>query len=303
MTGPHMLTDDLHGIFPALPTPLTPAGRPDLAALTDLVERNIAAGVTGLVPMGGTGEFTALSDEDRIAVVRRTVEAARGALPVVPGVLSTGFADAVTMGQAFRAAGADAIMLVTPFYVVPTQEGVAEYFRAYRKAVDAPLVYYDIPGRTGFYTQIDMIAGLADDGVIIGAKICNTDAHYFNRLAERVADKISLMSGDDMLYAIHLMHGARGGVLASAPLLPGYWVRLHGTLARGEFAEGIALHRKLLPVFAALFNETNPGPLKAMLAAMGQPVGDVALPLRAPGAATRALMDTALKAIREEQLA
>ncbi|MCJ8141011.1 dihydrodipicolinate synthase family protein [Falsirhodobacter halotolerans] len=298
-----MLATDLHGIFPALPTPMTPDMRPDLTALGDLVERNLAAGVPGLVPMGGTGEFTVLSPEDRVAVVRRTVEVAGGAVPVVPGVLSTGFADAVRAGQDFRAAGADAIMLVTPFYVIPTQQGVADYFRAYRAAVDCPLVYYDIPARTGFYTQIDTMAQLAEDGTIIGAKVCNTDAHYFNRLAERVGDRISLLSGDDMLYAIHVMHGARGGVLASAPLLPKTWVDIHKMLTGGDLAGGIARHRTLLPVFRALFNEVNPGPLKAMMAAMGHPVGGVALPLRDPGEETQALMRTALEVIRREAMA
>ena len=298
-----MTPQDLKGIFPALPTPLLPDGTPDLVALTDLVERNLAAGVTGLVPMGGTGEFTALSPDARIAVVRRMVEVAAGAVPVVPGVLSPGFADAVEAGQTFRDAGADAIMLVTPFYVVPSQHGVIDYFRAYKAAVDAPLVYYDVPSRTGLVSAPDTVAALADDGTVIGMKVCNTDAHYFNCLAARLEGGLALMSGDDMVYAVHVMHGAVGGVLASAPMLPGYWVRLHNTLAQGNFAEGIALHRKLLPVFRALFNEVNPGPLKAMIGRMGHPIGDVSLPLRAPGAETQALIDAALDLIRREALA
>ncbi|ALN75102.1 dihydrodipicolinate synthase family protein [Aureimonas sp. AU20] len=298
-----MHADDLRGILPALPTPLQADGRPDLEALTDLIERNLAAGVTGLVPMGGTGEYTALAPEDRVAVVRRTVEAAKGAVPVLPGVLSTGFAEAVGIGEAFRAVGAAGLMLVTPFYVIPTQEGVLQYMRAYRSRVDLPLIYYDIPARTGFKTATSTLSTLAREGVVIGAKVCNTDAHYFNCLADAVEDRISLLSGDDMLYAIHVMHGARGGVLASAPLLPEYWIRIHDTLAKGAFAEGIALHRKLLPIFEALFNETNPGPLKAMLGALGSPMGGVALPLLAPGERTKALMDHALSVIRAEAMA
>ncbi len=298
-----MTPHDLKGIFPALPTPLLPDGTPDLAALTDLVERNLAAGVAGLVPMGGTGEFTALSPEARVAVVRRTVEVAAGAVPVVPGVLSPGFADALDAGRSFREAGADAIMLVTPFYVVPAQQGVIDYFRAYRAALDVPLVYYDVPSRTGLVSAPETVAALAGDGTVIGMKVCNTDAHYFNRLVARLDGGLALMSGDDMVYAVHVMHGAVGGVLASAPLLPGFWVRLHATLAQGNFAEGIALHRKLLPVFDALFNEVNPGPLKAMIGRMGHPIGEVSLPLRPPGAETRALIDTALEVIRREALA
>ncbi|WP_061936921.1 dihydrodipicolinate synthase family protein [Aureimonas sp. AU22] len=297
-----MRANDLHGILPALPTPLRSDGRPDLAALGALVERNLAAGVGGLVPMGGTGEYTALSPEDRVAVVRRTVEVAKGAVPVLPGVLSPGFAEAVATGEAFREAGAAGLMLVTPFYVIPSQDGVLEYMRAYRRSVDLPLIYYDIPARTGFKTATATLATLAREDTVIGVKVCNTDAHYFNCLFQAVEDRISLLSGDDMLYAIHAMHGARGGVLASAPLLPDYWMRIHETLADGRFAEGIALHRRLLPVFEALFNETNPGPLKAMLAALGCPVGEVALPLLPPNGETRALMDRALGVIRTDAM-
>lgn len=298
-----MRAQDLKGIFPALPTPLKTDGTPDLDALGELIERNLAAGATGLVPMGGTGEFTALSPENRIAVVRHTVEVAKGAVPVVPGVLSTGFADAVDIGNAFRSVGADGIMLVTPFYVVPSQKGVIDYFHAYRAAVDAPLVYYDIPARTGLVSKPETIAALADDGTIIGMKVCNTDTHYFNCLADTLDGRIALMSGDDMMYAVHVMHGANGGVLASAPMLPAYWVRIHNTLAQGNFAEGIALHRKLLPIFRALFNEVNPGPLKTMITRLGHPMGPVSLPLASPGMETLALIDTAVDIVSRESLA
>lgn len=297
-----MIATDLHGMFPALPTPLTAEGRPDLDLLTGLVERNLAAGVAGLVPMGGTGEYTALSPADRNAVVRRTVEVAAGAVPVVPGVLATGFADAVTAGQDFRAAGADAIMVVTPYYVIPSQQGVQDYFRAYRQAVDAPIVYYDIPARTGFVTQPETMAALAEDGTIIGAKICNTDMHYFNNLACLIGDRISLLSGDDMLYAMHVMHGARGGILASAPLLPRFWAALHQLLAAGEYTKAIEQHRRLLPVFKALFAEVNPGPMKAVMSDLGLPIGAPHLPLMEPTATTRGLIAEAVRIIQCEQI-
>lgn len=297
-----MIATDLHGMLPALPTPLTAEGRPDLDLLTGLVERNLAAGASGLVPMGGTGEYTALSPADRSAVVRRTVEAAAGAVPIVPGVLATGFADAVVAGQDFRAAGADAIMLVTPYYVIPGQQGVKDYFTAYRRAVDAPIVYYDIPARTGFVTQPETMAALAEDGTIIGAKVCNTDMHYFNGLASLVGDRISLLSGDDMLYAMHVMHGARGGILASAPLLPRFWAALHQLLIKGEYVRAIEEHRRLLPILSALFAEVNPGPLKAMMAELGHPIGAPHLPLMEPTAATQALIAEAIGIILREQM-
>lgn len=294
---------DLQGMFPAIPTPLTDDGALDVAALEALIEANIAGGAKGLAPVGGTGEFTALSTATRIAVVRETVRLTKGRVPVVAGVVSPGWAEALQHGQAFKEAGADALLLVTPFYVIPSQQGVIDYFRAYRAAVDVPLVYYDVPARTSFVTTVDTLRTLGEDGTIIGAKICNTDAYYFQRLCQAIGDRIALLSGDDMMYAIHVMHGATGGILASAPMLPAFWTQIHDTLAAGRLAEGIALHQKLLPTFAALFNEVNPGPLKAMMADLGLPVGPVSLPLQAPSNATRQLIVAAVEGLRAQGIA
>jgi len=294
---------DLQGMFPAIPTPLTEDGALDVAALEALIEANIAGGAKGLAPVGGTGEFTALSTATRIAVVRETVRLTKGRVPVVAGVVSPGWAEALQHGQAFKEAGADALLLVTPFYVIPSQQGVIDYFRAYRAAVDVPLVYYDVPARTSFVTAVDTLRNLGEDGTIIGAKICNTDAYYFQRLSAAIGDRIALLSGDDMMYAIHIMHGATGGILASAPMLPAFWTQIHDTLSAGRLAEGIALHQKLLPTFAALFNEVNPGPLKAMMADLGLPVGPVSLPLQAPNNATRQLIVAAVEGLRAQGIA
>ncbi|MGW6780311.1 dihydrodipicolinate synthase family protein [Brucella pseudogrignonensis] len=294
---------DLQGMFPAIPTPLTEDGALDVAALEALIEANIAGGAKGLAPVGGTGEFTALSTATRIAVVRETVRLTKGRVPVIAGVVSPGWAEALQHGQAFKEAGADALLLVTPFYVIPSQQGVIDYFRAYRAAVDVPLVYYDVPARTSFVTAVDTLRTLGEDGTIIGAKICNTDAYYFQRLSAAIGDRIALLSGDDMMYAIHIMHGATGGILASAPMLPAFWTQIHDTLAAGRLAEGIALHQKLLPTFAALFNEVNPGPLKAMMADLGLPVGPVSLPLQAPNNATRQLIVAAVEGLRAQGIA
>ncbi|WP_079210941.1 dihydrodipicolinate synthase family protein [Brucella pituitosa] len=294
---------DLVGMFPAIPTPLTAEGTLDVAALKTLIEANLAGGAKGLAPVGGTGEFTALSMQMRIAMVRETVRLVNGRVPVVAGVVSPGWAEAVEHGQAFKEAGADALLLVTPFYVIPSQQGVIDYFRAYRSTVDLPLVYYDVPARTSFVTAVDTLKTLGEDGTIIGAKICNTDAYYFQRLSAAIGERIALLSGDDMMYAIHIMHGGTGGILASAPMLPAFWTQIHDTLATGKLAEGIALHQKLLPTFAALFNEVNPGPLKTMMAHLGLPVGPVSLPLKAPSNATQQLIVAAVEGLRAQGIA
>lgn len=297
-----MNRNDLIGMYPAIPTPLTENGQLDIALLEKLIEYNIAGGAKGLAPIGGTGEYTALSPRVRLDVVRETVRIVNKRVPVVAGVVSPGWSEAVEHGEAFKNAGADALLLVTPFYVIPSQQGVIDYFRKYRETVDLPLVYYDVPARTSFVSAVETLESLANDGTIIGAKICNTDAYYFNRLAVAVADKIALLSGDDMMYAIHVMHGATGGILASAPMLPAFWTKIHNHLIEGRYAEAIVMHRYLLPTFAALFNEINPGPLKTMMAELGHPVGSVSLPLRAPNDVTRELIVKAVASLKAAEV-
>ncbi|NKC52150.1 dihydrodipicolinate synthase family protein [Ochrobactrum cytisi] len=148
---------DLRGMFPAIPTPLTENGQLDVAKLEALVEINIAGGAKGLAPVGGTGEFTALSYKTRVNVVRETVRIVNGRVPVVAGVVSPGWAEAVEHGLAFKETGADALLLVTPFYVIPSQQGVIDYFRTYRTTVDLPLIYYDVPARTSFVSAVDTL--------------------------------------------------------------------------------------------------------------------------------------------------
>lgn len=288
-----MNIEQLNGIFPALTTPLTPEGKPDFGGIEQAVEMCLQSPVAGLVPMGGTGEFTALNNADRVAVVRHVIKVTAGRAPVLPGIVAPGLGDAVDLGAAYVQAGAEAIMLVTPFYVTPSQQGVRDYFRAFKARVDVPLVYYDIPQRTRFVTDIDTFADLAADGTIIGAKICNTDLHYFNQLAMRVGDAMALLSGDDTLYVAHRLHGARGGILATAAALPGVFITLDEMLAKGDVAGAIAHHRALMPLLAALFNEVNPGPLKTLMAGQGIGGADVALPLQQPSAVTKALLDQA----------
>lgn len=293
-----MNRNDLIGMYPAIPTPLTESGELDIERLESLIEYNLSEGAKGLAPIGGTGEYTALSTQIRLHTVSETVRIVNKRVPVVAGVVSPGWGEAVEHGQAFKNAGADALLLVTPFYVIPSQQGVIDYFRKYRRMVDLPLVYYDVPSRTGFVSAIETLETLANDKTIIGAKICNTDAYYFNKLAVAVADKIALLSGDDMMYAIHIMHGATGGILASAPMLPAFWTAIHNRLIEGKYAEAIAMHRCLLPTFAALFNEINPGPLKTMMAEIGYSVGPVSLPLHTPSDETQALIAKAVASLK-----
>jgi len=275
-----MLKSQLRGMFPAFPTPFAADGSLALGKLDGYIESLVNAGIGGLVPVGGTGEFTALSEAERVAVTARTVELARGRVPVVGGILHPGFADATALGKALVQAGADALMVVAPFYVIPAQAGILDYYRAYRDKVDADLILYDVPSRTRVSVEPDTVARLAEEGVIIGMKASNTDAHHFNRLMAAVGDKASILSGDESVFPTQVVLGAVGGVLASAAIFPRPWNEIMALVAAGKVRDAVALHRSLSALCDALFCETNPGPLKQAMKMVGHDFGDVRLPLR-----------------------
>lgn len=297
-----MKNPTLSGILPPFPTPITADGTVDEPALKKLVEHLVEAGCKGLIPIGGTGEYTALSRADRERVVALTVEAAAGRVPVVAGMVSPGFAESVEAGKAFKACGADALLAVTPFYVSPTQKGIREYFRAYHDVVDMPVLFYDIPYRTRIVTHASTIAQMEQDGSIFGMKACNTDMAHFNEIATLTTADFQLLSGEDTLFPAQIALGARGGILASSPLIPEYWVKLQGLLDNGEIQQAIAAQRELLPLLNALFSEANPGPLKTAMKWLGYDCGDVLAPLQAPAEATVARMRQAIETLAQKGL-
>lgn len=292
----------LKGIFPAFPTPTDKEGHVNADALRRLVDHLLAGGSSGLVPVGGTGEYTALSPADRVRAVEATVAAAKRRVPVIPGILSPGFAEAVETGKAFQAAGADALMLVAPFYVTPTQEGIRDYFKAYRDKVDLPILLYDIPSRTRIGVDPDTIAQMVEDGTIIGMKACNTDTNHFNRIINFVGDRIGVLSGEDLYCPMQVAMGGSGGVLASATMIPRYWVDLFELARGGDLKEALKRHRALFPLLDAIFAECNPGPLKEAMRLIGHDIGRVLLPLRPPSQATMAKLEKAIADLRAAKI-
>lgn len=295
-----MLTaSDLVNLYPALVTPFDKDGEVDPDSMQQLVGRMFEGGAQGVVPLGGTGEYTALSPGERAKVVEATVAGAQGKGPVVAGVLSPGFAEAVAAGNDFKSAGADAIMLLTPFYAIGDQAGLAAYIRKFREKVDLPIVLYEIPARTNVSLAPDTIAGLADDGTAIGIKFSNYDVPRFARIAGMVGSDFAMMSGEEPLVATHISLGARGAVLATANLVPGYWARLF-ELAAADSRKALEHQLRFQPVLDAVFAESNPGPLKKAMEMIGFPVGDARLPLVPPSAATEQTLKEALPPFESE---
>lgn len=287
--------DQLSGLYTAIVTPLTQDGSVDFKGLAALVRFQLAAGAAGVVPIGGTGEYPAFSRAERRDIVAACVEAADGR-PVIPGVLSTGFEDALEAGRDFAAAGASAVMTVTPYYAPGTQDGMRAYFRRYRDALDLPVMLYQIPRRTTVAAFADTVQAMAEDGSIIGMKYSSYDMPDFIRTVKYVGDRITILSGEEPLFATHVALGAKGGVLASATIYPRIWLEIFALAREGRLKEALKLQDQIDPVVDSIYVETNPGPLKTYMELAGMPVGGVRLPLLGPSPETL----TKLKAAAEQ---
>ncbi len=286
---------DLKGIYPALVTPFDTEGKFDPEAMTALIDRMFAAGAAGIVSLGGTGEYTALSPEERLAVVETSVAAAKGRGPVIAGVLSPGFAEAAEAGAAFAAAGADALMVVTPFYVIGGQQGLLDYYCRMHDAVGCPVLLYEIPSRTNVSFAPETVAALAEKGVAIGIKYSNYDMVKYTRVMNAAGDKMAVMSGEDTLLIAHMVLGAPAAILATANLYPEFWVDCFNRAASGDIAGAAALQKAVYPMIDALFSEPNPGPLKKAMAMAGHDAGSVRLPLVEVSAETQAALKRAMQ--------
>lgn len=294
--------DQLSGLYTAIVTPLAQDGSVDVKALQALVRFQLAAGAEGIVPIGGTGEYPAFSRSERSIIVSACVEAAEGK-PVIPGVLSTGFEDALEAGRDFAKAGAAAVMTVTPYYAPGTQEGMRAYFRRYRDAIDLPVMLYQIPRRTTVSAMADTVQAMAEDGSIIGMKYSSYDMPDFIRTVKYAGGKIAILSGEEPLFATHVALGAKGGVLASATIYPKIWIEIFELARQGKLETALKLQDRIDPVIDTIFLETNPGPLKTYMGLAGMPVGGVRLPLLGPSPETLAKLKVVAEQAKAASLA
>jgi 4-hydroxy-tetrahydrodipicolinate synthase len=194
-------------------------------------------------------------------------------------------------------------MLVTPYYAVGPQEGMRAYFARYRDVVDLPLMAYEIPRRTNAGLSPETYGRLAEDGTIIGMKFSNYDVPGFIATLREAGDQLAVLSGEEPLFATHVALGAKGGVLASASLYPEYWIKVFDLARSGDLAGALKMQHRIDPVLTAIYRETNPGPLKALMKMAGQDVGPVRLPLTAPSAETMAMLTAVLGRIGQSEAA
>jgi len=274
--------NDIAGMLPAIVTPMKPNGDVNYDMIAPVVDHVFAGGAKGIVPIGGTGEYTMLSNAERRRVTEKSVEAANGRGPVIAGLLSPGYADNMQVAKDAKAAGADAVMLILPFYATGYDQGMADYVRRFRDEIDMPVVFYEIPARTGARIGIDHIARLAEDGVIIGMKFSDTDLARCAHLAELTDERFCLLGGQETLVTYHCQLGARGAVLAAANLFPRFWAEALRLGKTGRYDELVRHMQIARPMIDTCFIEPNPVPIKVGLKLMGMDCGNARLPLLPP---------------------
>jgi len=289
----------LTGTLTAMVTPFR-RGAVAYDDLRKLVEYQIRGGIDGLVPVGTTGESPTLSHEEHVEVVRAVVAAARGRVPVVAGTGSNSTHEAVELTRLAHAAGADAMLAVTPYYNKPGQEGLFRHFCAVAEATDRPTILYSIPSRCVIEIGVPLMERLrARYSHVAWIKESGGSVDRVDQLKQALGRDLTVLSGDDSLTLPFLAVGAEGVISVASNL----WVREVGGMVRsalaGDFASARTQHRRLYPMFKAIFAEPSPAPIKHALARAGViSSAEVRLPLCALSAAGRPVLNRVLAGLR-----
>jgi 4-hydroxy-tetrahydrodipicolinate synthase len=254
----------LRGVYTALVTPFTQDGSAvDVAALEALVERQIAAGVSGLIPCGTTGESPTLSETEHLLVVKRTASVARGRVPVIAGTGSFSTPKTIATCRASMEAGADGVMVVMPYYSRPTQAGLVEHIAAVAQAVTAPVILYNHPLRTGVDLSAASTQTICERSPnVMGLKDATGNVVRCQELVLRLGDRLVVMSGDDALALPMMACGARGLISTASNLYPAEVSEVCRHALEGRWEQARRAHFALLRVYEAMFVESSPAPLK-----------------------------------------
>ncbi|MBI5017446.1 MAG: 4-hydroxy-tetrahydrodipicolinate synthase [Deltaproteobacteria bacterium] len=281
------------GAITALVTPFRD-GRLDEEAFRKLIDWQIREGIHGIVPCGTTGESATLSHDEHNRVIDIAVEEARGRVPVIAGTGSNSTSEAVRLTRHAKEAGAQAALLITPYYNKPTQEGLYQHYRRVAEEARFPLVLYNVPGRTGVNLLPETVARLSEIPEVVGIKEATGDLKQVSDVLEKCGDQLSVLSGDDFTAFPLLCLGGRGVISVVSNPAPADMARMVDAYEAGDLAAARALHYKTQPLARALFLETNPIPVKTALALMGRMAEEFRLPLCAMQEANRQKLQRAL---------
>ncbi len=266
------------GTFTALITPFR-NGEVDVEALEGLVEFQIEHGVSGLVPCGTTGETPALSEEEDRVVVETVVRVAAGRVPVIAGTGSNSTDMAIKYTKMAKEVGADGSLQVAPYYNKPTQEGLFRHFAAIAESTDLPLILYNIPGRTSVTISAETMARLAEIPNIVGVKDSTLSMNMISDLKSSCPEEFDILSGDDPMTLPLIALGGVGVISVASNVAPGAVSDMVKALLEGDWERGRELHYELLPLFRALFVETNPIPVKTAASLLGLCSDEMRLPM------------------------
>ena len=291
-----MITGKITGSIVALVTPMRADGAVDHEALAKAVDRVIEAGSAAIVSVGTTGESATLDVDEHTDVIRRTIDVAAGRVPIIAGTGANSTAEAIHLTEAAKAAGADAALLVTPYYNKPPQEGLYRHFKAVAEAVDIPQILYNVPGRTA----VDMLPGtverLADVPNIIGIKEAKGDLDRVRELVALGLPDFALYSGDDATARDSILLGFDGDISVTANVAPEGMARMCAAALAGDAETAAAIDSDLAALHRALFVEPNPIPVKWALAELGLIDDGIRLPLVPLDPAFHAEVRAAIKA-------
>ncbi len=272
---------EFRGIITALITPFDVDGSVDESGLRTLLTRQVEAGVHGVAVVAGSGEFVNLSDDERRQVLEISVEEVAGRIPVIMGVLSPDTRSAVALGKESERLGADALLLLSPYYNKPSVPGLINHFRSVAEATDLPIIAYNNPGRTGI-NLTPSLPELAKIPGVVAVKECNRELATLSDTIAALGDKLDILSGEDDLLYPSFELGVKGAILTTSNVAPSHWVRMYDAIVKGDHATAKAIHYEMMPYINAVYVANHPASIKKSLSMMGLPAGLTRAPLASP---------------------
>jgi 4-hydroxy-tetrahydrodipicolinate synthase len=266
------------GSFTALVTPFK-NGSVDEDAFRALVDWQIAEGTNGLVPVGTTGESPTLSHEEHKRVVEWCIDQSKGRVPVIAGAGSNSTAEAIELAQHAEETGADAVLIVTPYYNKPTQEGLYQHYKAINDAIGIPIIIYNIPGRSIVDMSVETMARLFELKNISGVKDATANMARVSQQRAAMGPGFNQLSGEDITALGFMAHGGHGCISVTSNVAPRLCAEFQAACLRGDFAHALTLQDKLAPLHINLFIETSPAPIKFALSLIGKCPNTVRLPM------------------------
>jgi 4-hydroxy-tetrahydrodipicolinate synthase len=269
---------NFRGSFTALVTPFK-GDAVDQGAFRDLVEWQIGEGTNGLVPVGTTGESPTLSHDEHKHVVEWCIDQAKGRVPVIAGAGSNSTREAIELARHAEEAGADAVLVVTPYYNKPTQEGLYQHFKAINDAIGIPIIIYNIPARSVIDMSVDTMKRLYELKNIAGVKDATANVVRVSQQRAVVGEGFNQLSGEDATALGFMAHGGHGCISVTSNVAPRLCAEFQSACLRGDYATALKLQDKLMPLHQNLFIETNPSPAKYALSVLGKIAETVRLPM------------------------